>query len=37
MINNYVELMNYANIVEDMITIYNQSPLFDNPLDFDSE
>lgn len=29
--------MSYASLIEDMITVYDRSPLFEYPLDFDSE
>ncbi len=29
--------MSYASLIEDMITVYDRSPLFESALDFDSE
>lgn len=29
--------MSYSSLIEDLIAVYDSSPLFENPIDFDSE
>ena len=32
-----MELASYAALIDEMILVYDKSPLFEFPLDFDSE
>ncbi len=29
--------MSYSNLIEDMLTVYSKNPLFEDPLDFNSD
>lgn len=37
LINSYLELTSYSSLLEEMICVYDKSPLFEHALDFDSD